>query len=380
MAAKTNNEIWNKAATVMVEAGKVPFPITETLIEFIQLRITEDQAKFILAFVKPTLSVDEIKQNTDLPEEEMLIMLDTLMESGIVSGVSDESTGKMTYTLMALFPGIIEYSLMKGESGEREQKVAQVFRQIEAEFHEGVQSHYDLVMPQLKNIPATEKIIPVEKFIPKKVIQIEKTIPTGIDVVITAESATGLIDEYDVIGITHCYCREARRLVGHPCNINDSSEVCIILGKSAQFAIKYNYAKPISKKNAKRIIQEAEKSGLVHKIFESDLNVGRVIDGICSCCKCCCGIFRSFHDATWPYHTKTSYIARINRKLCKGSGICVEKCPMKNIVLNENGMAMLQGKCIGCGICAHFCENDAIDMIHTKPRDVFIPIPKNHLI
>jgi len=377
MIDKTTNEIWNKAAAVMVKVGQVPFPVTDTLIEFIQLQITEEQARFILVFEKPTLSIDEIKENTDLPETEILIVLETLMDNGIVSGNPDESTGNMTYTLMALFPGIIEYSLMKGESGEKEQKVAQLMEQIVAEFREGVQSNFDILMPVLKSIPATEEIIPVEKFIPKKTIQVEKTIPTGVDVVITAESATGIIDKYDYIGVTHCYCREARRLVGEPCKITDSSEMCILFGKSAQFAIKYNYAKPISKKDAKKIIREAENSGLVHKIFQSDLNVGRVIDGICSCCKCCCGVFRSFHDGTWPYHTKTSYIAKINRKKCKGSGICIERCPMENIILNEDKIAVLQGKCIGCGICAHFCENDAIDIIITKPRDVFIPISKN---
>ncbi len=362
----------------MIEVGKVPFPITANLIEFIKLKMTEEQAKFLSIFKKNTLSFDEIKQNTRLPEEDILIMLGTLMDSGIVCGNQDDSTGKMVYTLMALFPGIIEYSLMKGESGEKEQEIAQIFEQIEIELREGIQSHYDIVLPQLKNLPATEEIIPVEKFITKKSIQIDKTISTGIDVVITAKSATDIIDEYDDIAITHCYCREARRLVGDPCKINDSSEVCINLGKSAQFAIKYNYAKPISKKDAKKVIREAENSGLVHKIFQSDLNFGRVIDGICSCCKCCCGVFRSFHAGTWPYHTKTSYTARINSKTCKGNGICVEKCPMENIILNDKKIAVLQGKCIGCGICAHFCENNAIVMIKTKPRDVFIPIPKKN--
>ena len=160
-----------------------------------------------------------------------------------------------------------------------------------------------------------------------------------------------------------------------PCNITDKREICLMFGDSAKFSIEHNFAKAISKEEAQIILIEAEELGLVHKIFKSDLDYGRTIDGLWSCCKCCCGIFRYYHNGTWPYQAVTSYIAEIDADLCSGCGICVEKYPMENITL-QNEIAELDEKCIGCGLCAHNCQEDAIKLLRTGPRNVFIPIQK----
>ncbi|MFX0075200.1 MAG: 4Fe-4S binding protein [Candidatus Hermodarchaeota archaeon] len=90
----------------------------------------------------------------------------------------------------------------------------------------------------------------------------------------------------------------------------------------------------------KEILHEVEKLRIVHKIYKSDLSLGRIIDGIYSCFKCCFGVFRYYHSGTWPYQTT------------------------------------LNNKCIGCGVCTHKCQENAIELLRTGPRSVFIPVKK----
>lgn len=56
------------------------------------------------------------------------------------------------------------------------------------------------------------------------------------------------------------------------------------------------------------------------------------------------------------------------RKLCKGCGICIEKCPVKCISWDKENTGVYNGptikadmsKCIACGICDLSCPDSAI--------------------
>ena len=116
---RMSENFWKKVAIFMVNVGKVPFPISDNLINFIQAKLTEEQAKFILIFKNHSINLEQIKKKSDLSEVEILKMLENLMDNGIIAGYSDEKTGIINYTLMALFPGIIEYTFAKGDQGEK---------------------------------------------------------------------------------------------------------------------------------------------------------------------------------------------------------------------------------------------------------------------
>ena len=80
-----------------------------------------------------------------------------------------------------------------------------------------------------------------------------------------------------------------------------------------------------------------------------------------------------------PFHTVTSYIARVNEDNCIGCGTCVERCPMQAIELSNDDKAIVDDNmCIGCGVCAHLCPQDpkGISLERTGFRKVFVPPPK----
>ena len=57
-----SEKIWYKAARTIVKAGQLPMVVNETLIELLKLIMTEEQAKFITVFRKPSaVSCDSIK-------------------------------------------------------------------------------------------------------------------------------------------------------------------------------------------------------------------------------------------------------------------------------------------------------------------------------
>jgi NAD-dependent dihydropyrimidine dehydrogenase PreA subunit len=190
------------------------------------------------------------------------------------------------------------------------------------------------------------------------------------------EEASKIVDKYNDIAQIHCYCRHQNDLLEDPCKVTDERLNCFLFGKSAQFAIEHKFGEPISKQEAKKIIDQASDEGLVHKAFHVHLNPDLDEEAICNCCKCCCGIFKLFWKGITPYHCYTSHIAKVNPEECISCGTCVEKCPMEAIELIDTTAEVNNNRCIGCGVCVHLCPEEAIELNRTGNREVFVPPPR----
>ena len=49
---------------------------------------------------------------------------------------------------------------------------------------------------------------------------------------------------------------------------------------------------------------------------------------------------------------------------------------MQTIELDGTVAKVGESKCIGCGVCAHHCPEDAIELKRIEGREVFVPPPK----
>jgi len=360
-----NGRIWYKAARNFVKAGRLPVPITDTVIEIVKTLLNEEQAKFIVQFKKSSYNSEEIKSITDLDDKALEKMLNDLMYAGAISGIPSRSTGAMIYRVVPFLPGLLEFTLMRGEFGEKDKKLAQLHKKFFDDLVEGTQKNYDQLMKEYNKIPGIARVIPVEEEIEPRQ-----------EIVLPLEELSKIIEKYDPIGVATCYCRHRKDLIDEPCKKTDDRKNCFSFGRTAEFLISQGFQERISKEEALEILKKCEDDGLVHKAFHTNLDPMREIDGLCNCCKCCCGTFEAHYAGAFPLMDISTCLASVNADDCVGCGTCVENCNAEAIELEDTIAVMNEDRCVGCGICAHLCPESAITMNRTEMRKVFVPPPK----
>ena len=363
---------WINVINKMLESGTIPVQITAAHIEMIKLFVSEEQARFINKTYsdKLFLSIDEIKARTILEDAFLNKMLKDLMYNGILRGLPNEITGMMEYEVVEFYPGFLEYTLIRGESGEKPKKVANLWMRIENETKQRVQGNYDQIVTALKESPppALSRVIPIEATIEPE------------EVVLESEDVSKVLEDTDSIGVGVCYCRHKKNLVGEPCKTTKLRHNCFFLGRTAQFAISQGFVKPISLEAAKKIVKTSAEDGLLHKTFYSKSDLNREIEALCNCCSCCCGEISRYHRGVAPITSLTSYMARIDKDKCIGCGICEDECPVNAIQVDNEKALVNEALCIGCGICVSNCPEETIHLERTGIRQVVAPPPRLDLL
>jgi Pyruvate/2-oxoacid:ferredoxin oxidoreductase delta subunit len=356
---------WVKLARNILRAGEMPMPINEPLLDLIKELVNEEQLNFLLNFKKPSYTLDQIKEWTDLDQSSLEKMLKDLMYIGLVTGIPSRSTGIMVYRLVSFLPGLLEFTLMRGETGQKQLRLAKIWERFFNELKKGTQRNYDTIINAFKNAPPFDRVVPVDEEIE---VQEEKIFPF--------EDVKKIIENTDVIGLQYCYCRHLKDLLEDPCKLDAPRHNCFSFGRTAKFCIEQGFSMEISKEEAIKILKEAEDAGLVHKAIHNRSNPEMEEIGLCNCCKCCCGSLSAFHNGTSPTSTLTSYIANINEDDCVGCGTCINICPMEAIDFNDTTAKIDENRCIGCGLCAYHCPEKAIILNRTGLRTVFVPPPR----
>ncbi|MBD3256113.1 MAG: hypothetical protein GF383_13535 [Candidatus Lokiarchaeota archaeon] len=372
---------YKKAARIIIKAGMVPFPITDTLIDIMKLLYTDEEIDFIIKTFKksPSLTLEEIKEITKLPEDKIKKNLKSLADKGAMFD-QPSSSGVMVYRLLPLIMvGIFEYQYMKPlEYTEEEKKVAKLFVNLFEEVGDFIQEQYDTFLPFYRKMPPIDRTMPILTDAEGKeiTVDVDKEVAVPEEEVLGTQSIERLIEKFDDIAVGHCFCRHHQDLLGNPCETTDIRENCFTFGKSARFVVDHGFARKVSKEEALDIMKKSEEAGLVHKAYHPHGNEARDETSLCNCCKCCCATFDLWRSGVMAMINSTNFLAKTNQELCVGCGLCVEKCPVDAIELNEDNKAERnENWCIGCGICAHFCPESAITLVEGK-RKVFVPPPK----
>ena len=271
--------------------------------------------------------------------------LDEMVDRGLVR--VKEKAGRRLYELMPLVPGIIELQFMHGRKDERTRRLAQLFK-----------SYGKAVKNRLPSAPT---LVPAEK--PKvRTIAVNQEVHSKTTV-LPYDEVLKLIDRTEYIAAGTCVCRHQGDLLDRPCN-KPKDNLCMIFGPSAQFAQRYGFVNLISKEEARRRIDEAEKAGLVHNYANSQ---DKYIDLLCNCCGCHCFLLRAAKRSALPSEfVIADWVISIDDDACVGCGACVDRCWMEALRMDGDLVVRDSNRCIGCGICRYVCPSDAMNLVRRE--------------
>ncbi len=197
-------------------------------------------------------------------------------------------------------------------------------------------------------------------------IPVNKSLSQAGDTILPQEIVARFIDKssYRVV-LDFCGCRKANQCSDYPIEIG-----CLMMGEDAR-GIKASFSRSVSKKEAHAHLQRAVDAGLAPFVGKARIDnaifgvpdTGRMVS-VCFCDECCClarwasdvpGI-----DRNQIMHRLEGLKIWVDRKVCTGCGICLEKCFLKLITMRGNTAHIPLSDCMGCGRCVVACPQKAI--------------------
>jgi ferredoxin len=338
---------------------------TRETMEMLRTLFTEEEAEFLTHFTAPyqdAETMDQIVERTGNPQEKVQAIVDRLVSRGLLFRFTSKRDGNVYYSLEPMFPGIFEFYFSSGRDSDEKRKVAELFEKY-------YMSGGGMEMGA-SNYPWT-RVMPIEKTITlDKEISVEHKI-------LPFEKMSEFIKTSRKIAVTNCSCRTKKKC-DHPL------ETCLYFDSGAEFMVERGYGRYLTVEEALELLEETEKAGLVH----STLNTQTRTQFICNCCTCACVILRGLSELHNPRAiAKSNFLPVRDDELCNKCKKCVSICPMEANVYhaphdNEpERILFLEERCIGCGLCAYHCPNDAIKMVKVKdqvpemtPREAFMRV------
>jgi Pyruvate/2-oxoacid:ferredoxin oxidoreductase delta subunit len=200
-----------------------------------------------------------------------------------------------------------------------------------------------------------------------RVIPVQRSIETGKQQVLDADSVDRIVQAAEVLAVTRCTCRVIARKCGQ------AQEVCLQVDNAARYTIDRGSGREVGKDEALAILRSCEEKGLVH-VTMNKMHVGHFI---CNCCPCCCQTLPMIINEGLMISDPSRFQAEIDPEACVDCKTCEERCQFNALAesVNANGdpvMAVIADKCMGCGLCHGTCPEGAITLKEVREID-FIP-------
>ena len=297
-------------------------------IEILKKLFTKEEAEMAVLLTHLPEEASQIARRTGLNEEVLEEKLESMSKRGLIFRI--RRNGKASYSAAPFMIGLYEYSV----------------KRMDKELARLCKEYYETAYLEemgASNVPGF------------KVIPIEKNIAADL-VLLPFHKIKEDIKGARRIAVTDCVCRKEAHLTGEGCN--HPSETCLSFGVAAEYYIENGTGREITAEEAIRIIQEADRAGLVHAGANT-----KHLSNICNCCPCCCA---SMKGITKRGHDKHKYMnalfeAVIDEEECIGCEECVERCPV-GAILVEDMAEVERERCLGCGLCASTCPSEAITL------------------
>jgi NAD-dependent dihydropyrimidine dehydrogenase PreA subunit len=315
----------------------VGFPQTPSGVEIKILKrlFTEDEADIAVLLTPFPEKANQIAERAGLDAKELEAKLESMANKGLVFRARRHS--ETFYNTAPFMIGLYEYSVNKID-----EELAALFKE-----------YYETALLDeigASNVPGF-KVIPIERNV------------AADTVLLPFHKLEEAIRAARIISVADCVCRKESRLTGDGCDY--PLENCLSFGVAAEYYIESGMGREISAEEAIKILNEADKAGLVHASANS-----KHLSNICNCCPCCCA---SMKGITKRGHDKRRYMnalfeAVVDADECVGCEECIDRCPVGAVKVDDAAVVD-RDKCLGCGLCASACPSEAITMRLREDRE-----------
>lgn len=334
------NDIYKQLA---LHLDKIPngFPATESGVELKILAklFTEEEAALACELDILPESVKSIAQRTAKDDQEVYTALKGMVKKGLID--LEKGKGHFAFKLIPFIVGFYERQNAH----------------IDEEFAKLFEAYYQEALYKMMTIkPSVHRIIPIEK-----------TIPIHIDIM-PYERASYYIEKAKSWGVLKCICRVQKSLVGQECG--HTIENCIVFSSRPNQFDRTDRIRAIDKDEALRILEQADKEGLVH----SANNVQHGVDYICNCCTCSCGVLRGLSQyGSLSAVARSDFFVKVDDTECTGCSVCIDRCQFKALKLIDGLCHVDINYCFGCGVCVSSCSSGALKLIKKAESEIEPP-------
>lgn len=166
---------------------------------------------------------------------------------------------------------------------------------------------------------------------PMRVIPIETAIE-GETRRASYEEVSKYLNENTIFSVSDCSCRTSREAMGEGCG-HLKEDMCIQMGHAAEYYIRTERGREITREEAFEIIKKAEENGLMHSIPNTD-GPGKT-HAICNCCGCSCFALRIAGMFLNNDMVRSNYVSHVDKEKCVACGECAEVCPVNALKLGK---------------------------------------------
>jgi ferredoxin len=346
-----------------IDSLNVKVPWNQTFYEILKELYSPEEAALVANMPSGLCTAEELESYLKIDHPVLRKLLASLCNKGLVVDVF--LNNNYYYCPSPLVIGIFEFTMMRMDNDLNIKKIAKLFhRYLNDETFYNANFNGKKKMGLMRTLPYEESL--------------ESNIAEDHVEVLDYEKATAIVEEADIFSISACSCRHEKlhaRETEDFCSLHAPLDTCASFGYSADYLIRNNLAKKVSKNHMLDNIARSKELGLV---LNAD-NVKNNCQFMCHCCKCCCNVLLGISKFGFPDTIVTSsFIVEPIEDLCTGCGKCTSACSVDALALTPYNNPSRPKKmktikvnntfCLGCGVCVTQCPSHALKMTKRKQR------------